>query len=90
MHVKRRMLLALFLGVAALPATARAVPVDPNQVIPLKQPGGGTLSAHPYGDEWEHGLQTTSGYTIARNSKTGRWEYAAKQPDGGLRAGASA
>ena len=75
------LLLALPLAVPAA-----AVPVDPDQVVELKQPGGKTLAARPFGDEWNHGLRTSGGYTIVRNRKTKRWEYATKEADGGLKA----
>ena len=72
---------------ATLAATpAAAVPVDPAQVVTLHQPGGRALKVKPFGDEWNHGFRTRNGYTIVRNAKTRRWEYAVKEADGGLRA----
>jgi M6 family metalloprotease-like protein len=64
-------------------STADAAPAAPIEIT-LKQPGGETFPAQQFGDEWNNGFETPSGFTIVRDSETGTWEYAVEGPRGGL------
>ncbi len=64
-------------------STAGAAPAAPIEVT-LKQPGGKTFPAQPFGDEWNNGFETPSGFTIVRDPESRTWEYAVKGPRGGL------
>ena len=78
----------LWVAVATLwSSTADAAPAAPIEIT-LKQPGGKAFSAQPFGDEWNNGFETPSGFTIVRDRESAResgtWEYAVKGPRGGL------
>jgi M6 family metalloprotease-like protein len=74
----------LWVAVATLwSSTAGAAPAAPIEIT-LKQPGGKTFSAQPFGDEWNNGFETPSGFTIVRDRESATWEYAVKGPRGGL------
>ena len=51
--------------------------------FPLTQPDGTTFQARQWGDEWNNGVETTTGYSILQTSK-GWWVYAKAQGDGTL------
>ena len=48
----------------------------------LTQPDGSMFKARQWGDEWSHGWETTTGYTIIRNRKTLTWVYGVLSDDG--------
>ena len=64
--------------------TANAAPAAPT-VFTLRQPNGVTFPARLWGDEWNHGTETTDGYTIVKDSRTGYWTYAEQATNGRLR-----
>lgn len=70
-------LLAL-LGITSVQA-APAAPID----IPITQPDGTVFTARQWGDEWNHGYETTEGYSILQ-MEDGWWVYAEPQADGRL------
>ena len=63
----------VFVLLSAAPASA--MPVAPGQRIVLEQPSGGEFTAKPFGDEWYHGFETLSGYTLVRDPDSGAWVY---------------
>jgi M6 family metalloprotease-like protein len=81
-----RLAIILFtLVIAASPVTgvlaAPAAPIDQT----LTQPDGTTFTARQWGDEWQNGFETISGYTILQESD-GWWVYATVAQDGALSA----
>ena len=66
-------LLLALLWVEAVPA--HAVPASPD-VKTLTQPDGSTFQARLWGDEWNNGWETLSGYTIVKDKQTANWTYA--------------
>lgn len=64
-----------------------AGPVRPGATFDLSQPDGAGIEARPFGDEWYHGFETRSGYTLLRDRNSGEWRYARAKPDGSLEAG---
>src|SRR3954452_19087685 len=92
MAVRACVLFALLFACVAAPA-AQASPADPYARFDLSQPDGTAFTARPWGDEFEHGLETAGGYTLVVDD--GWYEYAQQAPDGslapsGLRAGIDA
>ena len=77
-------LAAAVLAVLVLGSSADAVPARPG-VHTYVQPDGSRFEARAFGDEWYHGDETRSGYTILRGAG-GWWRYAEKAADGSLRA----
>ena len=76
--------LLIWIMVAALwISAAHAAPAPPIEIT-LEQPGGETFPAQPFGDEWNNGYETPSGYTIVRDPESGTWEYATEGPQGSL------
>lgn len=71
--------IAVLLGMAQ---TAFAVPAAPITHI-LEQPDGTKFKARLWGDEWNHGWETTKGYTILKDESTKAWFYAVEK-DGSL------
>ena len=88
---RQRALVLLFFCAAAWSLGAigadhvEAAPAAPT-VLTQEQPDGTTFRARQYGDEWEHGLETTDGYTIVQEPGTGVWQYATRGAGGRLRA----
>ncbi len=62
---------------------ASAAPAAPI-VIQLTQPDGTVFAAVVFGDEWNNGHETTEGYTILLDKKTGFWHYAIADAAGRL------
>ena len=73
-------LLALSMMVLAWGAPASAMPAL-DKVITLEQPDGDAFAARQYGDEWNHGYETKSGYTVVQAPRSDEWVYAVE--DGG-------
>src|SRR5690242_9399124 len=85
-----RRLFLLVLAAAGLTATAvllqspaHAAPARPG-LITLHQPGCQVIHARLFGDEWYNGHETKDGFTSLSGAQ-GRWEYAARTPNGELR-----
>ncbi|NOY63754.1 MAG: M6 family metalloprotease domain-containing protein, partial [Gammaproteobacteria bacterium] len=70
--------LCLLFGKAAL-----AVPAAPG-MVELSQPDGSTFKARQWGDEWGHGWESSSGYSIVLDAVTQSWRYAELTADGNL------
>ena len=62
---------------------AFAVPAAPTTHA-LTQPDGWTFDARQWGDEWNHGWETTEGYTILRDEASRYWVYAVRDDTGKL------
>ncbi len=62
---------------------AYAVPACPFPVK-FKQPDGSSFTAYIKGDEYQAWTETASGYSVVKNAKLNRWEYATKNYDGRL------
>lgn len=77
--------LAAGLLLSATPA-ALAAPADPNVVETLRQPDDPDLRVTIWGDEFQHGYETTDGYTVEYSQSDDEWKYAERAPDGELRA----
>ncbi|MBN2258664.1 MAG: M6 family metalloprotease domain-containing protein [Anaerolineaceae bacterium] len=75
---------AVFLSSAFLfTARVEASPAAPV-AFELTQPDGSTVfTAHQWGDEWNHGIETIAGYSILQ-APDGWWVYAGQAPDGTL------
>ena len=69
------LLTACALAMLAWGSPAGAMPAS-ERVFTLKQPDGGGFAARQYGDEWNHGYETKSGYTVVRAPETREWVYA--------------
>jgi M6 family metalloprotease-like protein len=69
---------ATFVGreAAAMPAA--------EHTFALRQPDGRAVAARLVGDESDHAVQTLDGYTIVRDSASGKWVYATQDRAGGL------
>ncbi len=65
---------------------ANAAPAAPT-VFTLRQPNGVTFQARLWGDEWNHGTETTDGYTIVKDPRSGYWTYAEPTRSGRLQTG---
>lgn len=65
-------------------AGALAAPADPNVVQTLVQPDGPDLEVHIWGDEVQHGYETTDGYSVEYSQRDDEWKYAERAPDGEL------
>ena len=72
-------LLALLTGTDS----ALAVPAAPGTHV-LNQADGSTIKARQWGDEWQHGWETVSGYSILFDEKQANWVYADKNAFGQL------
>ncbi len=68
-------LIVLWALLFATVGPALAAPANPHP-FPLQQPDGTTFLARMYGDEWNNGFETLSGYTILQDPATGYWVYA--------------
>ena len=69
------LLTACALAMLAWGSPAGAMPAS-ERVFTLKQPDGGGFAARQYGDEWNHGYETKSGYTVVQAPRSGEWVYA--------------
>jgi M6 family metalloprotease-like protein len=83
-----RVACAVALSAAALAAIwaapAGAAPAAPTPVE-LEQPSGRDFLARQFGDEWYHGYETRSGFTIVKERDTAVWRYAEKVEGGRLK-----
>jgi M6 family metalloprotease-like protein len=68
-------ILAAALVVVLTAPGALAVPACPD-VIDVQQPDGGSFSARIRGDEFQGWVETEDGYTVVKDKKSKRWEYA--------------
>lgn len=76
---------ALWLAFLAASSTgALAVPANPAGTVVLEQPDGSRFAARQFGDEWYHGLETVSGYTVLKDRPSGEWRIAVQRGGGGL------
>jgi M6 family metalloprotease-like protein len=76
---------------AAIPPVVKVVAAPPAPIeLPITQPDGSVIQVRQWGDEWQHGYETTDGYTLIQDSSSGTWLYAARQSDGSLAAAQSA
>jgi len=75
-----RILAGLLIGLSTS-GVSYGVPASPI-VHDLAQPDGMIVKARQWGDEWQHGLQTVTGYTIVKDQQA-RWVYA-RRADSGL------
>ena len=81
-----RIAFAVALCLAFLPwlsQQARAVPACPGPVT-VTQPDGREIEVHIKGDELRHWHEDAAGFTIVKDTKTGRWLYAIRGADGKL------
>lgn len=74
--------LSVVVGIFSTPKESLAVQADPG-IFTLTQPDGTTFSARQFGDEWQHRVETTEGYTIIPNQQ-GYWTYAVQDAAGRL------
>ncbi len=74
-HITVGLLLAVLAGLFVVTQAVQAGPAFPGEFI-LTQPDGITsFTARQWGDEWSHGIQTATGYTILQMAD-GWWVYA--------------
>ena len=78
-HIYLLSLLALLTGADS----ALAVPAAPGTHV-LKQADGSTIKARQWGDEWQHGWETVSGYSILFDAQQATWVYADRNAFGQL------
>lgn len=77
-------IIAGFLFLTALPnMIVQASPASPNSFVVI-QPDGTTFTAVQWGDEYQHGLETVEGYSIAQENSSGYWYYLSVGLDGTL------
>ena len=65
----------MLLVLTALVATGYGAPALRDDVV-MSQPDGTRFVARAWGDEWQNGVETSTGYTILRDQASGYWEYA--------------
>ncbi len=75
----------LLLLIIVMPGISSAIPAAPKTHL-LAQPDGTVISARLWGDKWNHGWETDSGYTIVLEKKARKWHYAARDSRGKLAA----
>ncbi len=76
--------LAAFLTLQIAPG-AQGAPADPNVIDKLVQPNGPDLRVHIWGDEFQHGYETTDGYSVEYSQRDDEWKYAERASDGELK-----
>ncbi len=74
--------LLAFIGILACITRVQASPAAPVEIT-LTQPDGTHFTAFQWGDEWNNGYETASGYSILQTAD-GWWSYARAQADGRL------
>jgi M6 family metalloprotease-like protein len=74
-------LIALLLA-ASVSMVAQAAPAAPIDIT-LTQPDGSSFQARMWGDEWQNGYETLTGYTILQ-TRDGWWVYAGAVENGSL------
>lgn len=62
---------------------AYAVPAAPVELV-VTQPNGDTVTIHQTGDENDHQVEDSQGYTIGYSQKGKRWNYLTRDADGNL------
>lgn len=75
--------LAAFVALIGIGSPVQAGPANPRDVE-LPQPDGSTVTARLWGDEWSHGYETVTGYTIMTDPASGYWVYAVRDLQGQL------
>ncbi len=81
---KRFFVFALTLALVGLAVSVRWVQAAPAAPVtfPVTQPDGTEIMVRMWGDEFQHGYETTDGYTIVKDLDSQYWVYANKMQDG--------